>query len=54
MERVEGRQPRGAMERDQGGWPRSGMVEMLAVGSPAAMENAAERGHSGVRPLELW
>ena len=28
------------MERDQGGWPRSGTVEMLAVGASAAMENA--------------
>jgi hypothetical protein len=44
----QGGQPGGAMERDQGGWPRSGTVKMLAVGSSAAVENAG-LGNSRIR-----
>jgi hypothetical protein len=40
MEKEEGGQLGGTMERDQGGWTRSGMVEILTIGSPAAVENA--------------
>jgi hypothetical protein len=47
----QGGQPGGAMERDQGGWLRSGMMEMLAVGSPGRCGerrgSVAERGRSG-------
>ena len=48
MEREEGGQRGGAMERDQGGWPRSGMVEMLAVGPPVAVENTRAARRSTV------
>jgi hypothetical protein len=44
----QGGQPGGAMERDQGGWPRSGSVKMLAVRSPAAVENAGAARRSAV------
>jgi hypothetical protein len=33
-------QPGGAMERDQGGRPCSGTVEMLAIEPPTTVENA--------------
>jgi hypothetical protein len=39
VEREEGGQLGGVIERDQGGWPCSGTVEMLVVGPPTAVEN---------------
>ena len=43
----EGGQPGGVMERDQGGRPRSGTVEMLAIGLPTAGQR------NGARPVEM-
>jgi hypothetical protein len=48
----EGGQLGDAMEKDQGGLPRSRTVEMLAVGPTVVVENA-ERCSGGARLLEL-
>ena len=48
VEREEGVQQGGAMERDQGGRSRSSTVEMLAVEPPGAMENAGAARWSAV------
>jgi hypothetical protein len=52
----EGGQRGGAMERDQGGRPLSGTVEILAVEPRSTWRTrggAAECGHNRARPLEL-
>ena len=38
----------GMVEREEGGQPRSGMVEMLAVRPPAAVENSEAERRSAV------
>ena len=48
MERKEDGRLGGAMEREEGGWSRSGTVDMLAVGSPAAVENGEAARQSTV------
>ena len=43
------------LERDQGGCPRSGMVEMLAVGPPATVGNAeAARRSTSARAAVIF
>jgi hypothetical protein len=54
MEKAAGEQPGGAMEKDQGGWPCSGTVEVLAIGASTAVENTGVAWRSAIVEVRVY